>query len=327
MTGFKHSSCPIRPPISDWPRQRFMAVGVCAYLAVFSWSCRPDPASQRAVDEQTDQTTVFVSILPQAYFVERVGGEYVDVQVLVGPGQSPATYEPTSRQMKTLARAQAFFRIGVPIETSLIPKIRGTFQQIEIIDTREGITLRRMTDEISEHPAHTENDHGHDHAEGDDPHIWMSPRLVKIQARTICAALCRIDPAHSNDFEQNLALFHADLDTLDAHLATVLAPLKGKELFVFHPAYGYFTEAYGLKQIPVEIEGKEPSAKDLAALIKKAREAEVRVIFVQPQFSTRSAEAIAGQIGGVVVPFDPLARDYIKNLEACAEQVRQALLE
>ena len=327
MTGFKHSSRQIQPPISDWPRQWFIAIGVCAYLAIFSWSCRPDPSSQRTVDEQTDKTTVFVSILPQAYFVERVGGEYVNVQVLVGPGQSPAAYEPTSQQMKALARAQAFFRIGVPFENSLIHKLSRAFQQIDVIDTREGITLRQMTEQLSENTAHAENHHGHDHTGGDDPHIWMSPRLVKIQAQTICTALCRIDPAHADKYEQNLAAFHADLDALDAHLGTVLEPLKGKELFVFHPAYGYFTEAYGLKQIPVEIEGKEPSAKDLAALIKKAQEAEVKVIFVQPQFSTRSAEAIAGQIGGVVVPLDPLARDYIGNLEACAEQVRKVLSE
>ena len=305
-----------------------LVVGLCGM------SCRRAPEPEQVPDATTkpaeqaqpaavNRLTVFVSILPQAYFVERVGGRHVDVKVLVGPGQSPATYEPTPDQMSALAGARAFFRIGVPFEETLLPKIRGTFKDLEIVDTRAGITLRKM--EAHEHEEH-EGEHEHEHeAGGDDPHSWLNPKLVKIQAKTICDALCRLDAANAVQYQQNLAKFQADLDALDARIAESLAPLAGRELFVFHPAFGYFADAYGLKQVPVEIEGKEPAAKDVAALVRRAREANVRVIFVQPQFSPKSATAIAREIGGAVVSLDPLARDYMKSLEAMAQQIGNAL--
>lgn len=298
-----------------------VGLGGPTLLLVLLASCRPAPTTEEPAPKAgqpgsspAGATTVFVSILPQAYFAQRIGGQHVNVEVLVGPGQSPASYEPTPDQMSALAKVRVLFRIGVPFEQALLPKVQRAFEQIEICDTRQGITLRHM------------EAHLHDHAAaGDDPHIWLSPKLVKTQARTICATLCRLDPPHADDYRQNLAAFHADLDALDRRIAEALAPVRGKELFVFHPSYGYFADAYGLKQVPVEIEGKQPVAKDIAALIRRARQAGVKVIFVQPQFSTSSAEVIARGIGGVVVPLDPLARDYMENLESMARQVSQAL--
>jgi len=133
------------------------------------------------------------------------------------------------------------------------------------------------------------------------------------------------DPRHAAAYERNLKALQADLDEVDARIAEALAPLKGRKFFVFHPAFGYFADAYGLKQVPVEIEGKSPGPRRLAALIEKARREGVKVIFVQPQFSPRGAQAVAEAIGGVVVPMDPLARDYLKNLEHIAQQIKKAL--
>ncbi|MFH1746671.1 MAG: zinc ABC transporter substrate-binding protein [Planctomycetota bacterium] len=296
-----------------------------ALVILLGWAatgCRPAPTSQPSATNSGDPSklAVFVSILPQAFFVERIGGEYVDVNVLVRPGQSPHSYEPTARQMSALAKARVFFRIGVPFEEVLVPKIEGTFKQLEMCDTCIGIERRTM--------ACVEHDHDHDHERGtDDPHTWLSPRLVKIQAQNICDALCRLDPPHADDYRHNLAAFHDELDALDARLAAALAPLKGRELFVFHPAYGYFADAYGLKQVPVEIEGKEPTARNLAALIERAKATNVRVIFVQPQFSDASAAVVAREINGAVIPLDPLARDYCANMEHMAAAVTKALAD
>ncbi len=261
--------------------------------------------------EETDKYTVFTSILPQEYFVERIGESLVKVQALVTPGSSPATYEPTPRQIAALSEAKVFFRIGVPFENTFIPKVEGAAEGLRIVDTREGIALRKMK--------------AHRLKKGNDPHIWLSPRLVKVQARTIADALIEADPAGKVNYEKNLAAFLEDLDALDTTLADALAPVKGKTLMVFHPAWGYFADAYGLEQEPIELEGKDPSGPQLARIIEMAKNEAVRVIFVQPQFSKSSAMRVAEAIGGVVVSINPLARDYIANLERVADTVRKAL--
>ena len=250
--------------------------------------------------------TVFVSIEPQAYFVERIAGEQVSVEVLVPPGKSPAVYSPNPSQMAKLAGAGLFFTIGVPFERSLIPKIKGATQGLTLVDTTQGIALRQFV------------------GGGTDPHVWMNPILVKTQAENICNALCRALPESSDYFRANLRLFQADLDRLDQTIATALASVAGENIFVFHPVFGYFADQYGLIQMAVEVEGKAPKGRALADFIKQARAAKARVIFVQPQFDTRTADKIATAINGVVIPLDPLARDYINNLTEMAQTIKKA---
>jgi zinc transport system substrate-binding protein len=264
------------------------------------------------------------SILPIAYFVERVGGSNVEVSVLVGPGQDPHTFEPTPKLMAKLADTQVLFRTGFPFEDTLIKKIGSTFKNVEVVDLQKGIRLRAMTEE-EEHSHGVA--HGHHHGAGEmDQHTWLDPQLAKIQAGTIATTLIRIDPGRKEQYEKNLQDFRKDLDAIHEQLSKALAPVKGKSFFVFHPAYGYFGDAYGLKQIAVQLGGKEPTARQLARLIELAKEDEVRVIFVQPQFPKKSAEALAKAIGGAVVPLDDLSRDYLKNLQEMAVKLETALL-
>lgn len=263
---------------------------------------------------------VFVSILPQAYFLERVGGQRVDVSVMVGPGHSPATYEPTPRQMTELGKTKFYFRIGVPFENVWMTRISKTNPLMKVIDTRNRIELRPLK---AHH--HEDNEH-HNISKGlKDPHVWLSLRLVKIQAQNICRALISEDPAHRAYYESNLRSFNQDLDRLDAELAGVLNNLKTRKFIVFHPAFGYFAHDYGLEQIPVEVEGKEPSARALANLIKFAKQEGITVVFVQSQFSTKNARTVARAIGGRIVRIDPLAGDYMKNMKKIAETFRQVI--
>ncbi|MFA5182187.1 MAG: zinc ABC transporter substrate-binding protein [Syntrophales bacterium] len=284
---------------------------------------------------EKDKIPIFVSILPQAYFLERIGGSHVDIEVLIGAGQSPHSYEPTPKQMAKLATARAFFSIGAPVEKGVLRKIRQSHKQLLIVETQQGITYRYLAGHDHEHG----DSHGKDHkTEGrvtyapakagpktPDPHIWMAPKLVKIQARNICNALSRLDAVHKQEYAANLRSFEADLDRTDARISNALAPLKGRKMYVFHPAFGYFADAYGLTQVPIEIEGKEPGARQLAKLIDRAKKDGVKVMFVQPQFSAKSAEAVSRAIGGVVVPIDPLARDYLANLDRIAAAVERGL--
>jgi zinc transport system substrate-binding protein len=264
---------------------------------------------------------VVVSIVPQATFVERIGGEHVRAEVLVKPGQSPHVFEPTPRQMAALSDARAYFSIGLPFEAALLGKIRGLNREIEIIDTGRGIERRHLEgeQELVGHAGLAET------PDGTDPHIWLSPRLVKIQARNICDGLASIDPARADTYRANLSSFLTDLDTLDAELTAAFAAVRGQSFFVFHPAFGYFADAYGLRQVPIEVAGKEPGPRELAAIVERARSEGVRIIFVEPQFSDKTARAVAREIGGAVVSVDPLARDYLANLRRIADEVQKGL--
>ncbi|HHP7235469.1 MAG TPA: metal ABC transporter solute-binding protein, Zn/Mn family [Desulfobacterales bacterium] len=297
-----------------------------------------------------EKLPVFVSIIPQKYFVQQIGKELVAVQAMVQPGGGPHNYEPKPQQMADLSTAKIYFAIGVPFENAWLDKIAAANPDMRVVHTDHGIQKLAMAahhhhhhdDKAEEHHAGEHHDADHDHKEGEhhgeaahgedhhdhaglDPHIWLSPPLVKIQARTILAALQEADPAHRSIYEANFQEFAAQIAQLDADLKKIFAGKKGLQFMVFHPAWGYFAHAYGLKQLPIEIEGKDPKPAQLQELIQHARENGIKVIFVQPQFSTKSAEVVAREIGGQVVFADPLAEDWMANLHQVADKFQAAL--
>ena len=259
---------------------------------------------------------VFVSIAPLGYFTERISGRHVTVSVLIALGGNPHTYTPTPRQIVRLSRAGLLLCAGSGFEQIVSSRLAWGNTQLRVVNVAEGV------DKL---PG-TGHDDGHGHHEGDaDRHVWMSPRIARTLAGRICRELCMLDPPHTDDFRSNLRKLQGDLDDLDARLTEALAPLKGRTFFVFHPAFGYFAKAYGLKQEAVESEGKSPGPRHRSELISRAKAAGVKTIFVQPQFSRKAADIIAEEIGGAVVPLDPLSADYINNLEHIAEELQKAL--
>ncbi len=270
---------------------------------------------------QGEKINVFVSILPQVFFAERVGGSHVDVNVMVGPGQNPATYEPTPKQMTFLSKAKVYFRIGVPFENAWINRLAKINPRMKIADLRQGIELLPMRTHYQHSP---EDEHGHHHG-NKDPHIWLNPQLAKTFSKTICDTLKSIDPAHKEDYQDNLNRLVQDLDKLDREISEQFKKINKREFLVFHPAWGYFAEAYDLEQIPVELEGKEPTAKQLTELIQRIKSTQIKVIFVQEQFSRASAQAIARAIAGQVIAVDPLAKDYLKNMKYIAQKFSEAM--
>ncbi len=249
---------------------------------------------------------VFTSILPQKYFVEKIGGSRVQVEVLVGPGKSPATYEPSPHQIEDLGSSDILFTIGVPFEKAFLPAIESTLDSLQIVDTSAGIQKRNLNEAAK------------------DPHIWLSVRLVKIQAENIYNALLLKDPAGEQEYTRGYTALLNELENLDAELSAALAPCSGSKFFVFHPAFGYFAEDYELTQIAIEIGGKEPVPSKLEEIIREAKEQNVKIIFVQPEFSRSSARAIAEAIEGTVVMLNPLNPDYINNLKAISDEVQKA---
>jgi zinc transport system substrate-binding protein len=263
---------------------------------------------------------VFVSILPQQFFVQQIGKELVDVRVMVQPGENPALYEPKPKQMAALSHAEIYFAVGVPFEKTWLRKIAAANPNMLIVHTDQGI--RKMPLQI----GHASGEGVHHHESGSlDPHIWLSPPLVKIQTRTALKALQEVDPSNRFFYETNYNAFMAVVSALDDELRTIFKDRQGLQFMVFHPSWGYFAHTYGLKQVPVEIEGKKPKPSQLKQLIEHARAKGIKVIFVQPQFSSKSAEVVANEIGGSVVFADPLAWNWSQNLLMVAQMIKKFL--
>ena len=279
--------------------------------------------SQRQMPTSTaEKLQLVVSILPQKYFVEQVGGEYVNVEVMVEPGASPATYEPKPQQLRVLSKADAYVSIGVPFENAWMNRITAANREMLIVDTTQGIERMPMARHI--HDEDKEKSHP-DESENPDPHIWLSPQLVKLQAQTIYKALVQLAPEKADIYQANLESFLTDIEALDAELRESLAVLEQRKFMVFHPAWGYFARDYGLEMIPIEVGGTEPSATELATLIAEAKKEKIKVIFAQPEFSTRNAETIAQEIDGEVLLLDPLAADWLENLRHVSKKLTQVL--
>ena len=271
---------------------------------------------------------VFVSLVPQKYFVQQIGRDLVEVQVMIPPGVDIHTYEPKPRQMAALARARLYFAIGIEFEKARLKKLSRVNPRMKVVPTDLGI--QKISLAASHHHNGTDThraqtDHGKEKGEpassGLDPHIWLSPPLVKRQARAILAALQEIDPVYHSTYEANYQAWVAEIDELDAELKKILSAKRGSQFMVFHPAWGYFARTYGLQQLSVEIEGKNPKPAQIKELIEHARKNDIKVIFAQPQISTRSAELIAREIGGQVVLADPLAENWADNLRKVARQI------
>ncbi len=264
-----------------------------------------------------------VSIVPQQYFVQRIGGAHVDVDVMVLPGASPETYEPKPAQLTALAEARVYFGIGVPFEDAWLARIAAANPEMEIIDTAQGI--QRVP--VDAHYRVALGGRPPAGGGGADPHIWLSPRLVKVQVQTIYEGLVALDPSHQDDYQANRDRFLADIDQLIRDIEGTLQGISQRRFMVFHPSWGYFGDDFQLEMIPVEVGGQEPSPAELAALVSTARAEGIRVLFAQPEFSTRAAETIAQEIGGEVLLVSPLALDWLDNLRDVAVMFAQVLSE
>jgi len=251
---------------------------------------------------------VFVSVLPQQGLVEAVAGEYASVNVLVGPGQSPETYELTPRQLVSLNRADIYLRIGMPFEEVWLPKIRATYPQLRVIDLRDGLEM------ISAGDGHTV---GHEI----DPHVWTDPVRLRYLLSRIRDVLSEFTPVYQEVFHENALHLDTQLEQLDLQLQRQFSRLKTKEFLVLHPAWGYFAQRYGLKQLAIEQEGKEATSQYLANMISRLRETGLNKIFVQPQSNQKQAKIIASGIDAQLVVVDPLAKDMIQSLKRFAGHI------
>lgn len=270
-----------------------------------------------AASASAEPLPVLVSIVPQKWLAEQVGGSHVSVRALLDKGQDPHGIQPTPEQMTALFRAKIYFSIGLEFERELLAKVRQSASGVRVADVAAGIKKIPMT-------GH--DDHGHDHGgSGLDPHIWLDPQNLQQMAVKMAAALQEADQANAAAYANNLQTVTASLAALDAELKTALAPFKGQTFLVYHPAFGYFAQAYGLRQEAVETGGKSPSPRQLRSLISDAKKEKAKVVFVQPQFDRKNGETVAKAIGGRVAVLDPMAANVPENLRLMAKEISAAL--
>lgn len=285
-----------------------------------------------------EKLTVFVSILPQKYFAEQIGGSRVSVSALVEKGQDPHTFEPRPAQMAALAEAAAYLSIGMPFEKALLPKLLQLNPGLRLFESDAGVErimpeeVRRQEDAVQGGEPHggkrddhweVHDGHGHQHG-GADPHIWNAPREAKIIASNTLRALTELDPEGADYYAANFATLSSRLATLDGDFRALFLGKEGTAFLVFHPAWGYLARQYGLREVAIEVDGKEPKASDMARTVSDAKSRGVRVLFIAPQFSRRSAETIARAVGASVEVADPLAEEWEANLRRVAAAIADA---
>lgn len=279
--------------------------GVWLFIIILAAGAAGCAGSTQTIHSSQEAKRVFVSILPQAYFAEQIGGEHIKISVLIPPGADPHTYEPTPQQMKDLTKADLYLKIGtLEFEEQWMERIKAANPHMRIVDTSQSVEI----------------------IEG-DPHIWLSPRLVKVQAQHIHDALAQMAPDHQEIFQRNHQAFQKRMDDLDGEIETTLSSAQVREFLVFHPSWGYYCRDYGLREIAIEQEGKEPTAQEIARIIDEARHQGIKAVITSPQHSGHEAQAIAQDLGGKVITMDPLARDYENNLRQVTHELADLLAE
>ncbi|MBS0623054.1 MAG: zinc ABC transporter substrate-binding protein [Verrucomicrobia bacterium] len=246
---------------------------------------------------------VLVSVAPQKHLISRIAEDRILVDVIVPEGVSPHSYEPSPRQTMIIQRSTVWFRIGEGFEKRLVSTLGS---KLHIVDQREGIPLLPTCGCCQDIEAY-------------DPHIWLSPSLLKQLACQMTSVLSQHFPESGPYFQANLQRLLADLDDLDTKITALLKGKQGTSILVTHPAFGYFCRDYGLQQISIEQEGKEPSVKQLMDILEQARQADVHSVFLQKQYSMKGGERIAKALGAKVVLVDPYREDVLDNLRQFAE--------
>jgi zinc transport system substrate-binding protein len=293
-------------------RYRFALLVIAALLVFITVGCG------HKAGKHDSKMQVAVSIGPLGNFAQEVGGNLVDVHILIKPGASPHTYQLTTDQMEMLSKASVLVLNGVNLEFWADKAISAADNpQMVVVRTAEGLAI-----------LDSEEDHDHP---GGNPHVWLNPIYAVHQVNVIRDAFIKADPEHKKQYETNAARYTSELTQLDKDISRRVKTFKSKEFIAFHPAWVYFARQYGLKQAAVieEIPGQEPSPSDLADIVKVCTRIKAKAIFAEPQFSPKAAQVIADECHAKVLMLDPMGKapdyNYIKTMRENVDQIAGAL--
>ena len=274
--------------------------------------------------DKNGKTNVFVSIMPQKYFAEKIGGDLVNISVLVPAGTSPENFDPSPKQVVQLGSSDVYFTTGVPFENIFLDKLKAGKKKLVVAPCDKDVPKLRN----AEHDEHEhEHEAGHHHHGEFDPHIWTDPELIKIIAKNMADTLSGIDPGNAAIYASNLEKFRKELDTLQAELSQRLAPYKGRIFYVYHSAYTYFAERFALVQKSIETGEKEPTPAKLRELVNQANQDKVKTVFIQPEFPASGAKRVAEAIGGKTVCISVLEYDVMSNMRKTAALLAESFEE
>ena len=257
---------------------------------------------------RSEKLHIAVAIPPLSAFVQAVAGDTCTVQVMVPQGYSPETYAPSPKELADAQKAKVYFSVGVPAEgQAILPHLNPETQVVALDKVADANYPPRMMGETF------------------DPHRWLSPKRAKVMVAAILDTLCETDPANTSLYEHNAHLYMSELEALDEEISTLLEPIENRSFLVYHPAFGYFAEDYGLTMIALQDEGKEATPKQLQETVDWAKSQDIRVIFYQEEIDSRQAEAFARELSGKAEVLSPLSADYIQNLRRMATTISEAM--
>ncbi|NLW65397.1 MAG: zinc ABC transporter solute-binding protein [Clostridiales bacterium] len=285
-------------------KRKILALAAVFSLLIALCAC----SSQKNAPDSSGKPIVAVSIVPEQTFVEAVCGDLAETVVMVPPGYSPENYEPTPQEMAKFSKASIYFTIGVPAEdTSILPSVAESTKVVPLADA-----CAEVYDELKIDG-------------GRDPHIWLSPKRAVVMVRTIAVEMSALDPENASIYSANAEAYISEIDQADAEIDRLLSGLENRSFIVFHPAFGYFADDYGLKMYALEQDGKEATAAELAKMIDFAKENGIKVIFYQAEIDSSQSRAFAEELGGVTVQLDPLSAEYTENLKTMARTLAEGM--
>lgn len=267
----------------------------------------------------TGTPVISVTIEPERYVAEQIAGHFFTVNCAIPAGQSPETYDPTPQEMMRISKSAAYFRIGnIGFEQAWMDAIKEQNPNMPVFDLSEGIRLIANDNDI--HDVHEHNGQRHFHG-ATDPHIWTSARNMRTIALNMREAFISIDKANEAVYRQNYNSLLEVIDSTEQVLDSLLSPLSGHAFVIYHPALTYFAQDYRLKQLCIEMDGKEPSPAQLKALVDAAKEHQATTVFIQQEFDQKNAELIAAETGCRLVPINPLDYDWPSSMIKIAQSL------
>lgn len=287
------------------------------------------------------EAVVAVTIVPQLEMVEAIAGDKVEIVEMIPKGFSPSNYSPSQAEMRAFNDAGIYFSIGVPADIQNILPRAEEMDGLKVVKLFEEIETRyphryfgeeedeHVEDEHHEdgHVEDTVDDHGHSHAGGRDPHIWLSPSRASYMVEIMRDELIELLPQYEAEFKENAEQYLEKLAAADQGNEKLLAEYQGQGILVYHPSFGYFTEHYGLKMLAIEEDGKAPGPRQLQEIIEHARQEGIKNVFYQAEIDSNRTRAVAEELGGKIVQLNPLAENYIENLEKMAAVMEAEFLQ
>lgn len=245
---------------------------------------------------------ISVAIVPEIEFVKAVAGDDFEIVTMVPPGASPENYEPTPLEKEKFEKSKIYFSMGVPTEeNNILPNIR------------ENIKLVKLDEEVRKYYKDLTFENG-----GRDPHIWLSPKRVEVMVAKIAESLSELKPENKEKYEENANKYIEELENVSSEINEILKNKENKKFVVYHPAFAYLADEFGLEMYALEEEGKEATAQSLQEKIDLAKEEGIKYIFYQAEIDSTQARAYAEEIGGQTMMLSPLAENYIENLKEMA---------